>query len=82
MLPAAVAAARMTYSRLVARSIPAWIFLAALVACCGSLRPITEASVVEARPARAVVLVLSSPYSFRHLLSTYTLPPRRYEPTF
>jgi len=72
----------MTCFRLVTRSIPAWAFLAVVISCCGSVRPIKEASVIEGRPARATVLVLSSPYSFRHLLSTYTLPPGRYEPTF
>jgi hypothetical protein len=56
------------------------MLLATLVSCGTSVRPITEASVIEGRPARAVELVLPSPYSFRHLLSTYTLPPGRYEP--
>jgi hypothetical protein len=71
----------MTCFRLVAQSISAWIFLAALVYCCGSMRPITERPLIEGSPARAMVVVLSSPYSFRHLLSTYTLPPGRYVPT-
>ena len=71
----------MTCSGLVARSLPAWMLLATLVSCGASVRPITEASVIEGRPARAMALVLQAPYSFRHLLSTYTLPPGRYEPT-
>jgi hypothetical protein len=71
----------MTCFGFVARSLSAWMLLAMLVSCGASVRPITGASVIEGRPARAMVVVLPSPYSFRHLLSTYTLPPGRYEPT-
>jgi hypothetical protein len=63
----------MTYFRLGTRSIPTCFLLAAVASCGGSVRPITKASVIDGRPA---------PYFFRHLLSTYTLPPGRYEPTF
>ena len=72
----------MTYFRLGTRSIPTCFLLAAVASCGGSVRPITKASVIDGRPLPATVVVLSAPYSFRHLLSTYTLPPGRYEPTF
>jgi len=67
--------------RLVTRTTPTWVLLAALVSCCGSVRPITEAPLIEGRSARDMVVVLASPFSFSHLLSTYTLPPGRYVPT-
>jgi len=67
--------------RPVTRATLAWVLLAALVSCCGSVRPITEAPLIEGRSARGLVVVLASPFSFRRLLSTYTLPPGRYVPT-
>jgi len=67
----------MKLSRPVALSIAA----AALAACCASLRPISATPVIDGRPAHALTVVLGAPFSFKHFLSTYTLPAGRYEPT-
>jgi len=52
-----------------------------VLCACASVRPITERSVIDGRPAQGVAVVLEAPFSVEHLLSTYTLPAGRYEPT-
>jgi hypothetical protein len=48
----------------------------------GSVRPITERSEIDGRPAPCVTVVLAAPFSFKYFLSTYTLPADRYMPAF
>lgn len=48
---------------------------------CASVRPITDQARIGGRPAKHVVVVLNAPFSFQHLLVTYTLPPGRYVAT-
>ena len=57
------------------------VIAAALVGSCTSIRPMTERSQIEGRPAQRLVIVLDRPFSFKHLLSTYTLPAGGYVPT-
>jgi hypothetical protein len=64
---------------LIATECAAWILVTSFLWGCGSLRPITD-SKIDGRPAQRVAVVLAAPFSFRHLLSTYTLPAGRYEP--
>lgn len=54
------------------------LVIAVTLSACSSVRPITGHPIIGGKKAEAVVL--AAPFSFQHLLVTYTLPAGRYLP--
>jgi hypothetical protein len=52
-----------------------------ILCACASVRPITGRPLIDGSPARGIAVLLDAPVSVKRFLSTYTLPPGRYEPT-
>jgi hypothetical protein len=49
--------------------------------CYSALRPISDRAMIEGRRADQARVVLAAPFSFKHILTTYTLPAGQYAAT-
>jgi hypothetical protein len=54
--------------------------LADFLGCYPALRPLSDRTMIGGRRAGRVQVVLAGPFSFKHVLTTYTLPAGRYVP--
>ena len=58
------------------------VLLCLLGACYPVPKPMSEDAMIQGWQARRLVISVPAPFSFRHLLTTYTLPPGRYVPSW